>query len=473
MKKDKTLSILRQFSAKEMQQFLVFLESPYFNTRSEILEFGEFLAQYHPLFPEDCVDLNNIPHTILPEAVRTKKELSYLKSRTYDLLKQFIRQEQLKAKPLLAELYTNWAIHAYAPTESIKLLNQIRARYSKLERSDTYDLLFQYLATDILHVQAPEGTLEHEMLLQESIDLLDEFYVTNKLIYGIETQNRRQFIQHTAGFDNPLMEEIEGFVSQIDQPPPRTALYLQIYLCGKHPKEARHFDKLFMLLQQNQGSIDMAECRTIYLITINLCIRRMRIDHQYYAKLCLQLYEEGIRTKILFEDGCLSEWTYKNAIKLGLQLQMTEWTEKFIYQHNEYILPESRANALYSNLAELSFVKKDFDITFDYLAKISTSDWRYYFSTKILLIKTFYETQNIDSCMSAVGSMTVYISRLKGVSTAVKKNCLHFCQVLYQLTSAKSDRKVAKVKEKLQTTTPLAERGWLMDVFRREHPRAV
>lgn len=471
MKKDKTLGILRQFSQKELQSFLNFAQSPYFNKRQTIVDYVIYLAGFHPQYPEQCIRLDRVPASVFPPNKQTKKELSYLKSRTFNLLKQFICQEQLKEKPTLYELYTAWGLKTYVPTEALSYLNRQKDRYQKLERTDTYDLLFQYLATDILHVQARENTVQHEMLLQESINLLDEFYIINKLIYGIEMQNRRQFVQHTDAFQNPFMEDIEHFLHQLEHFPPRTAIYFQIYLCGKYPNNTDHFDRLVSLLYQHQHDIVTSECRIIYIITINLCIRRMRVNHAYFAPQCLQLYEEGIRTKILFEDGRLSEWTYKNAVKLGLQLQLIDWTEDFIHEHNKYLRPEAQNNALYSNLAELTFVKKEFDLTLDHLTQINTQNFRYYFSTKILLIKTFYETDNIDSCMSAVGSFTVYLSRLKGVSPAVKKNCQHFCQVLYQITSSNSQKKVEKVKNKILTTTPLAERDWLLGVFKREHPR--
>lgn len=472
MKKDKTLGILRQFSQKQLQGFLLFLESPYFNRRKDIIGYVHYLSDFHPKYPENCTQFENVPTDLFPLSKHNKKQLSYLKSRTFNLLKQFISMEQIRQKPLLHDLYTSWGLRAYAPSIALSALNQLKERWADMEQTDTYDLLFNYLATDILHTHPYKDAKRIETLLQESVDLLDEYYIVNKLIYGIEMQNRRQLVQHTAYFSNPFMDNIEDYLFEQEDLPPRISLYFHIFLCGEYPDVDEHFDRLVHLLYKHQHQVEASECRMIYLTTINICIRRIRINREHFAPICLELYEEGIRTKILFEHGLLSEWTYRNAIKIGLQLERIEWTEQFIYQHNKHISAASQSNALHSNLAELFFTKKDFDLTLDHLAKINTNHFIYYLSTKALSIKTFYEIGNIDSCMSAVGSFTVYLSRLRGVSPAIRKNYQHFCQVLYQILMGNSSKKVQKVKTKLQTLNPLTERDWLLEVFRREHPRA-
>ncbi|MEL7251844.1 MAG: hypothetical protein AAFO03_25730, partial [Bacteroidota bacterium] len=69
-------------------------------------------------------------------------------------------------------------------------------------------------------------------------------------------------------------------------------------------------------------------------------------------------------------------------------------------------------------------------------------------------------------------SFTVYLSRLRRVSPAIRKNYQHFCQVLYQILMSNTTKKIDKVKTKLHTLNPLTERAWLNKVFQREHPRA-
>lgn len=471
MRKDKTLTLLRHFSQKKLNSFLDFVASPYFNKNHQLLEFANYLATYHPLFPEEILSLDAIPPQVLPVEKRTQKELSYLKSNLNKLLKAFVGQQYYQENTNAPELDIIQGLMKIGNKDYAAHLKSFKHKIDRLPKPGNDELWLQYTVANILRGELSGKPAEVEMILQESINRLDEYYLINKLSYGIEIQNQQQVIQFAPSFQNDLMDQIELLLVDKKEMSPRLSLYYQLYLCFKYKEEEAHFYRLVQLLQQHQLKIKRTECRAIYLATINICLRQMHIDYEGYATICLGLYEEGIRTKILFERGLLTEWTYRNAIKIGLRLERYKWTEDFIHTYNPFLDVEAQKNALYSNLAEVAFSQKDFDQTFEYLHKIKINNFRYHLITKILLIKTFYETENIDSCLSALGAFTVYLSRLKGVSSAVKKNCQHFCQLLHQILMQSSDKKKEKTKIKIQQQTPLAEREWLLDVFSREHPR--
>lgn len=471
MRKDKTLTLLRYFSQKKLNQFLDFVASPYFNKNQQLLDFANYLATFHPSFPEESLALEAIPSYILGPDKCNKKELSYLKSNLNKLLKAFIGQQHYQEDANIQELNALQGLMKMGADDYAPMLNTFKHKLDQLEKPGNEELWLQYTVSDLLRGELSNKPADVEVILQESINRLDEYYLINKLSYGIEIQNRQQVIQFAPSFQNHLMDQIEAFLGSREEMGPRLSLYYQLYLCFKYKGEEAHFYQLVHLLQQHQLKIEPTECRSMYLATINICLRQMRIDYPTYATICLGLYEEGIRTKILFERGLLTEWTYRNAIKIGLRLERYHWTENFIHTYNPYLPTDAQKNALHSNLAEVAFSQKDYDQTFEHLHKIKINHFRYHLSTKILLIKTFYETENIDSCLSALGAFTVYLSRLKGVSSAVKKNCQHFCQLLHRTLMQSSDKKKEKTKLKIQQQTPLAEREWLLDVFRREHPR--
>ncbi len=471
MKKEKTLTTLRRFSRKKMNLFLDFVASPYFNKNQRLLDFAHYLSSFHPLFPEESLALASIPSNILPPDKRNKKELSYLKSHLNKLLKTFIGQLHYQDSTNIQELDVIQGLMKMGSDDYVPMLKAFKTKLDQINKPGNDELWMQYTTSNILRGQLSGKPADVEVILQESINRLDEYYLINKLSYGIEIQNRQQVIQFAPSFQNDLMDQIEKHLSEKEEMGPRLSLYYQLYLCFKYPDEEKHFYKLVRLLPEHQLKIERTECRGIYLATINICLRKMRIDYNTYATICLGLYEEGIRTKILFERGLLTEWTYRNAVKIGLRLERYKWTTDFIHTYNPFLAVASQKNALYSNLAEVAFSQKEFDQTFEHLHKIKINHFRYHLSTKILLIKTFYETENIDSCLSALGAFTVYLSRLKGVSLAVKKNCQHFCQLLHQILMQSSDKKREKTKLKIQQQTPLAEREWLLDVFSREHPR--
>lgn len=471
MKKDKLLNLLRSFSAKELNRFLDFVSSPYFNKRQILIDFCHYLIDFHPTLSESCLVPERIPAHLLTPGKPKKKELSYLKSDLLKLAKNFLAHEQLQGSHYDTTFQTTLGLKAI---NSELYLSQLAELNNKLDLDDQFDnqqLILHYFVTGMLRRDGSFQPSDSEALLQKAIQKLDEFYFVNKLSFGFETLNRKQIIQYSSGLTNPLMEEIELLLRKSDAVNPRTAIYLQLFLSSKYPNEEEHLDNLVQLLWRHYQKIAPSECRSIYLATINNCMRLSRFNAGKYISLCLDLYQHGIKTKILFEDNLLSEWTYKNTIKLGLKLERFQWTEEFIREYNTYLAADVRKNALASNLAELAFSQKDYNLTFEHLNEIKTTHFKYYLSTKTLLIKTFYETQNIDSCLSALGAFTVYLSRLRDVSPAVKKNCQHFCQLLHHTLMQSSEKKKQKTKQKIQQQTPLAEREWLMEVFKKENPR--
>ena len=474
MREDKLLTLLRRMSRKELASFIDFCNSPYFNRDKRVCALISHLHQFHPHYPVDCLLLEKLPKTVFNSSGDvTKKQLSYVKSDVYRLLRDFIGYEDLKEDNYPLSISTARAMLQYDGSAGIAILEKVKATLDTQGGSGHEHVLRQYQVNDWLHSLKANQRGTGEALLQASIDKLEEFYLINKLSYGCEIENRARIMRSDFPFANPLMPTIEDALHQRRDLDSLTELYFRLYLTTKYENEETYFDQLVQLVKDTPPEeIDPQELRGIYLATINIGLRKMRAQPEKYRPICIELYESGITTKVLFENGQLSEWTYQNAIRLGLRAERYDWTEGFIQHFNNFLPSHAQSNALHSNLAELYFYKEDYDLSLDHLNQINTSHFKYYINTKILLIKVFYEKGEMEPCLHNLASLTVYLSRRKDVTKAHRKGYQHFCQVLYQITSSKSEKKVEKVKQKLQTIAPMAEQAWLLEVFQREHPRA-
>jgi hypothetical protein len=472
MKNEKTLVLLRSLSRKELSDFRDFVHSPYFNKNGRITDFADYLYGFAPDFEEVCLALEQIPQHLGNQGPMDKKALSYLKSGLLKLLRSFLGYENIRTTPHFLTYYTALGLLEKRNEHALTLLEKLKAELDQGTGSGHQAILLQYLTNDLLHSLKANDKLTAESLLQESINKLEQYYLVNKLSYSCEIENRSLILRQAFDFDNPLMKPIEEMLESKENLDPLIALYFQLYLTTKYDREEKYFHQLKDRLQHPDNRfIDPAEFRGIYLATINISLRKMRENPDKFRAICLELYEKGIESKVLFENGRLSEWTYQNTIKLALRLQRYSWTEQFIYRYNDYLEQSAKRNARYSNLAELAFCQKDYDLTFEHLNHIDTSHFKYFISTKILLIKAFYETGNLDSCQSNLGSFTVYLSRRKDVTKAHKKGYQHFCQLLHRTLLHRNSKQQLKIKQQITTLTPLAEREWLMEVFKKENPR--
>ena len=472
MKNEKMLMLLRSLSRKELSDFRDFTRSPYFNNNARITDFVDYLYGFAPDFEDRCLSLEQILPHLSMQGPMDKKALSYLKSDLIKLLRTFLGYENIRTSPHFLTYYTALGLLEKRSDQTLTVLERLKKELDQGTRSGHQAILLQYLTNDLLHSLKANDNLTAESLLQESINKLEQYYLVNKLSYSCEIENRNLIVRQAFDFDNPLMEPIEKMLRSKQDLDPLIALYFQLYLTTKYDREEKYFHQLKERLDHPDNRfIDPAEFRSIYLATINISLRKMREDPDKFRAICLELYEKGIQSKVLFENGRLSEWTYQNTIKLALRLQRYTWTEQFIYRYNDYLEHSAKKNALHSNLAELAFYQKDYDQTFEQLNQIDTSHFKYFISTKILLIKAFYETGNIDSCQSTLGSFTVYLSRRKDVTKAHKKGYQHFCQLLHRTLLHRNSKKKSEIKEKIATLTPLAEREWLLEVFKKENPR--
>ena len=465
--------LLGRFSRKEWQSFIDFCQSPYFNRDERIHHLLSYLDTFFPDFPADCLNLEKLPKNIFGKEGRNKKRFSYIKSDTLRLARNFLGQEQLRQDDYQLTVASAQSLLKRAPAMGVAILEKVKQELDAEAESGHEQVLREFQINDLLHSLKAHEKGTGESLLQASIDNLEEFYLIHKLSYSCEIENRSRIMREAEPFRNPLMPAIEGDLHLRQEMAPLTALYFRLYLTTKYEEEETYFDKLVQLVQNTPvTAIEPVEFRSIQLATINIGLRKMRAQPEKYRSVCLQLYEDGIRSKVLFENGQLSEWTYQNAIRLGLMSKRYDWTEQFIHHYNNFLAAQSQSNALHSNLAELFFYKKDYDASLDHLNQIDTTHFKYYINPKILLVKVFYEKGNLDSCLWNLGSLTVYLSRRKDVTKTLRKGYQHFCQLLHRILMQSSSKKIRQIQDKIQTLTPLAERNWLQDVFNREFPRA-
>jgi hypothetical protein len=454
-----------------MRRFGEFVNSPYFNKRQQITDFVQYLLCFYPDFDKNGLSIVNIPYTILPLGKRTKKELSYIKSEVYKLAKQYVGFESARQEPYLFDYYIALGLLEKDNTSSVKQLKKLKQEIEYCEKPRFQEMYMQFSIIELLRAQLSKNVATSETLLQDSIDSLERFYMYNKVGHSWEIYDRGATVRIKDGFRNPLIDSIEEYLSTKPQVDPQVAVFFQLYLTTKYPEKAAHFDELLRLLHLYHNNINEEDLRSIYLATINTSIRYMRIDIKKYTVVTLNLYVEGIKSKALFEKGILSPWTYSNAIKLGIRLRRFEWVRGFIEEYNEFLAPDERLNAFHVNSAELAFAQMQYDLTFEHLKEINTKNFRYYLSTQVLYIKAFYETDNIDSCLYILAALKSYLSRRKEVSKAIKKNYLHFGNLLLRiLLLGSSEKRKNKLNEDLNSKQML-EKEWLLSVFNRESKR--
>lgn len=468
MENSKLTSLLRTFSAAEMDRFVKFAHADYHNTNAEILQLLLYLQEQYPDFEASRMEKEVLFNAVFKEAKYDKKQLSYQMNYLLNLAARFLSIEELEKKQ---ELRDCLILNAFVKRNLDKHYNHQYKNLEKtlntacLDESDAF--YYRYLMSDIAVDHFGRRQIrKYDENLQLASNALDDFYFLHKLKYSCEMLNRQAILSDQ--FSIPFLEEVENYLAKQENLEPLIAIYLQIYFSLLHPEEEQHFKLVTQLINAHGASIKKEELRSIYLYAINICARKIRQGKSAYMNIALDLYEEGIKNKSLYDNNYLSHWTYNNVLKLAIRLQRFEWFESFIYTYNRALKPEFQADALQYNLAEYYYQKKDLEQALIHLNKVNFKDINYLLGSRILLIKTFYESDAMDAALSALASFKIYLRRNKQIAASIKKSCLNFCDLLYKITKIHQPNK-EELKEKIASTQPLTERAWLLKAFELQH----
>ncbi|MEZ5056131.1 MAG: hypothetical protein R2879_03750 [Saprospiraceae bacterium] len=68
-----------------------------------------------------------------------------------------------------------------------------------------------------------------------------------------------------------------------------------------------------------------------------------------------------LEKEIIFSDGYLNEWHFKNIVTIGSRLKETDWVKEFLENYKEKLHPSIAENAYSYNLAYLYYTMNDLD----------------------------------------------------------------------------------------------------------------
>jgi hypothetical protein len=464
MEKSKLIELIRTFTKPEMRRFGAFLSSPYYNTNPELVAFWEYLDKLFPRLPENKLKKELVAKKLYANEADGLKKLAYVMNYVLKLAEQFLAYQRFEEQSELLECQKlNELVKRNLEKNYTHQFRQLSERIDNMEKKGPDYFYYRYQLSDIAAEHfASKSVRTYDENLQMASDALDDFYFLSKLKYSCEMLNRQEIL--SVAYELKFMKQVEDYLISSSSTEPLIEIYLQIYFSLYHSSEDSYLQQLLKLIKTHGEHIEKEELRRIYLYSINLCLRKMRQGKSEYLPITLDLYEEAIQNGSLIENNYLSHWNYNNMVKLALRLKRFEWIENFIHTYSELLRPQFKEDAVQYNLAELFYHKKDYNQALFHLNNVHFTDINYHLGSRIVLIKTFYESGAEEALFSVLASFSVYLRRNKHISVTLKKSCLNFCNLLHQVLKV-NQKKYDQLEEKVQTLQPLAERPWLLAVL--------
>lgn len=402
-----TLSCLDR---KEMTRFREFAESPYHNKHRDVRALADYLSRIYPDFNERNCRRETIWNGIISDRTYDQSHLALIFTYTRRLLDDFLAQEQFERHPdqqyllLLAELRRR------------KLFEQYE---KKLQQSSPFSTepgmasLFGYqlaAEADAYFTQAERR--RNDESLQDKANRLDEFYLAEKLRDACEMQVRSHILK--VDYSSRMLDAVLREVgNNLDDYARDSAifLYYHMYVMLSRDGEPQHYFEALEALRERQAVFDRNRLQELYNYFQNYCIRRINLGDESFLEEIFNLYLVLIEQELLYEDGLLSEWHYKNIVTTGIRLRRLSWVRAFIESQKERLHPEARDNAYRFNLASYHHAAGEYPQVLQLLLQVEYSDVRYSLGAKALLLRTYYELHEWEALDSLVGSMRQYLKR--------------------------------------------------------------
>ena len=466
MQQSKLIRLLKTFTSGELRAFKDFVASPYYNKNKELIRLYVYLKKLAPAgFPEKKIERTHVFHQLYPDIPYDEKQLNHLMSHLFKLAEQFIGLQKFEQDGIMPEIYQ---LNAHIDRQQHKAYQYTLKR----TRESLAGQVYQRRATLLPGIPVgkpgralfcqPEhiGRFDHH--LQEAADRFDVFLLAKKLKYSCHMLDRQKLIPQP--YEHHLTEELSAHVDARDfaQYPAISVYHTLLQMLTKGEDES-HFVAFRQLIRSYQRNFPAPEMRDLYYFAINYCINQLRLGKQSYAEDLMDLYDEGIQSGLLLEDGSLSPWTYKNVVRLALNLQRFNWAENFVLEYNEKLPTAHRQDAYYFNLAILYYKKKDYAKALEHLNRVEFSDIHYNLDAKATLSMIYQETGETEALVSLLSAFRIFLKRNKTVSRSVKEPYANFIQILYQVNKYGAKRK-AELLEKVSDTKLLNSRKWLREV---------
>lgn len=474
MKNSKLIRLLAAFSREEMAAFADFLNSPYFNQRGDLVQLFEYLRNLAPDFPEKALDKEKAFQAVFPGEPFDDKLLAYRMNYLLQQGERFLSIRSFERSPILPQL------HLLEDLAGRKLEKEFAFVHNKLNRqldeaeiidSESFFYRFRMGETgDQLFMTRDER--RYDPHLELASENLDRFYFSKKLRLMGEMINRQHIFNqpYDLGTHHWLMSGLEH--SAILGSPLVKTYYHILKMISQEETAAEEYKQVKSLFQASLPSFSVTDQQNILSHLLNFCIRQIReqVDRRPFMEEALSLYIFGIESRIYLPNNQLSPWHFKNIIKLAFNLGNFDWAENFMYQYSPNLQETFRENALYYNLADLYYQKKDYARAMKFLNQVEFTDIHYNLNAKLLLLKIYYELDEEEALLSLLASFSIYLKRNKNLSNDLRKTYENFCKLLARIMR-RNPRKWPAIKNDILHTSPITDRKWLMNVWEKVSSR--
>lgn len=463
MKHSILLKNIAALPARDRKLFQKWLASPLFNQREDLPLLFEYIHKYLEKKPEWLFKEKVWP-VIYPQTPYQEAKMNLIMSLLLQQLRDFLAWQAWQNDQPVPQLYRCKAMRRAGLEQEFERAWQ-EAQTALLESPYRDERFYQ------LSHQLNIEKFDHLSLNNRVVELPFAEMAEHRQAAYLLGQLRLQC--STAVFQNVSRQTVAETAPPLDEPDvqhpalqkePGIRLYSCLLAALRDPQNEAAFFEAKALIHEHWPLFREAERREQYLIALNFCIRKINSGQNQFMTQAFELYRSGLENKALFENGILSQFTYKNATTAGIMAGHSAWVRQFLEDYKPFLHPRERHQAYVYNLAVYYFRLRHYDEAMTLLRDTNLGDDSLTnLDARSMLVRIYYERGYTEALESLLDSFSAYLRRRTdiGYHKANFENLIRFVRQMlrrFPLTAAVK----ARIREEAMATQQLAERRWLM-----------
>lgn len=311
--------------------------------------------------------------------------------------------------------------------------------------------------------QASSQKRNQDLDLQRLLNLSDFQYYYQKLlfsclalahesVYAIEYQYKH--MELILADIAKREDEFDGIVR----------ILYHCYLMLKHPEEEKHHQSFKKHFFKSESQVKSTDRQSLYIFAINYCIKKLNSGKTSYGVDGLDFYVSGIKSGVLFTNGKLSRYTYRNMAMMAIRTGDFDRAERMTNDYEQNLRAIERKPAFHMNMALINYYKKDLDAAMQNIIEVDFKDHLINLAAKVLQAKIYYEAKQDQALDSLLDSIEMYLIRKKviGYHKSNYKNIIKFFKKLVKVNHF-DKAKLNILENQIKSETVLTERKWFLN----------
>jgi hypothetical protein len=477
MKRSKLYLALFSLGPKERKRFREYVHSPFFNKNKKVQFLCDLLLANLNIASDKPLSKEKLFREIYKQEEYQELKLNNVISDLLQLLLDFFACSRYQKDTLFQQKLIGRAL---IERELYQHFNSLRKRYDQLRKKSSVKNYQYFLEEYEYHELLDQFSLSGDKRtysnnLQAKSDMLDLYYFANKFRMACDMKSRNRVINagYTPYFLGEMLKRYEKKKGYYGKIPALKLYHVVIQMLEEGETEAFYFE-LKKILEESSDVFPPEELNTVYSYALNYCVQKINTGRSEFYKEILSLYKMLLERELLFTNGFLSQWDYNNIITSALRLDEFDWTENFIHEYKNSLIPDERFNVYTSNLAAFYFAKKDYDNALQLLHEVEFTDPFYQAAAKIIQLKVYFEIDEQEAFFSLSEAFKQFVNRNKQFSGYQKETNLNFLKAanwvfkdkikLEAFRGLKNNTLAKKTWSKIQALNPLANKGWIMEI---------